>query len=108
MTRTSRRKYLLAAGAGFIATGALALTGAAHGADEGVGGPSHIYLTGIVRDFRERTAEGGHPDFERQPARGFGVYCGNISPQLGEDGKPVFTGEGFKVKSHWRDIAGRR
>lgn len=111
MTRTSHRKLFTAATAGFITTGAaLGLTAAASGADGAggdVGAPEIIYLTGIVRDFRERTAEGGHPDFERQPDHGFGLYCGNIATQLGPDKKPVFTGEGFKVKAAWRDSQGR-
>ncbi|MCL4209764.1 MAG: fibro-slime domain-containing protein [Phycisphaerales bacterium] len=69
--------------------------------------PPYIELTGLVRDFKERTVAGGHPDFERKPANGFGLYCGNVSPYLGEDGKPVFTGTGKKVTSQWKDSAGR-
>lgn len=69
--------------------------------------PPYIELTGLVRDFKERSVAGGHPDFERKPANGFGLYCGNISPYLGEDGKPVFTGTGKKVTSQWKDSAGR-
>ena len=71
--------------------------------------PETIELVGTVRDFKERTACGGHPDFERQPSRGFAQYCKNISEQLGSDGKPVFTGNGRKVKyqcsdSDWNPI----
>lgn len=69
--------------------------------------PSEVVLTGIVRDFRERSKPGGHPDFERQPSGGFGHYCDNISPMLGSDKKPVFRGGGFKVTSQWRDASGR-
>lgn len=67
--------------------------------------PEVIRLHGTVRDFRERGVPGGHPDFERQPDRGFGLYCGNVAPTLGGDGKPVFTGQGFRVKNdrQWRD-----
>ena len=36
--------------------------------------PSSIQLTGVVRDFKERSVAGGHPDFERQPSGGFGSY----------------------------------
>ncbi len=110
MTRTSNRKRITAASAGFIMTSALLLSGGASAADEGgadVAAPDFIYLTGIVRDFHERSHDNGHPDFERQPDHGFGLYCGNIASQLGEDGKPVFTGQGFKVKSQWRDSANR-
>ena len=32
--------------------------------------PTTVSLTGVVRDFRERTVAGGHPDFERRPAHG--------------------------------------
>ena len=69
--------------------------------------PLTVELTGIVRDFRERTAPGGHPDFERRPDHGFGHYAGNVAPQLGEDGKPVFTGSGFKVQEQWKDDENR-
>jgi len=68
--------------------------------------PEAIVLTGVVRDFKERTVEGGHPDFERRPARGFGQYVGNVAEQLDADGKPVFTGQGFKVGSQWKDSHG--
>jgi fibro-slime domain-containing protein len=76
------------------------------GGDAGESAPT-IDLTGVVRDFRERSAPDGHPDMERKPARGFGLYCGNISPVLGEDGKPVYTGAGFKVGNQWADSSGR-
>ena len=69
--------------------------------------PDTITLTGVVRDFLERTAPGGHPDFEREPDYSFGQYVGNIDPVLGADGKPVFTGEGRKVRNQWRDQSGR-
>lgn len=71
-------------------------------AQEG-GPPSVIYLTGIVRDFKEKTVPGGHQDFENRPATGFGRYSGNIATTLGDDGNPVFTGNGNKVASQWRD-----
>ncbi len=65
--------------------------------------PDVIYLTGIVRDFKEKTAQGGHPDFENRPSNGFGRYSGNIATTIGEDSKPVHTGGGYKVASQWRD-----
>ncbi len=68
--------------------------------------PEAITLTGIVRDFRERSLENGHTDFEKQPDEGFGHYMGNVAPQLGEDSKPVFTGSGKRVNSQWRDSDG--
>jgi len=71
--------------------------------------PSSITLVGVVRDFRERSRPGGHPDFERQPTRGFGHYCDNVQPALGPNKKPVFKGGGFKVKSgyEWKNSAGK-
>ncbi len=77
------------------------------GGSEGVDAPEFIELTGIVRDFHERTAANGHPDFEQKPDKGFAQYMGNIAPQLGDDGKPVFTGNGFKVSDQWEDSEGR-
>jgi fibro-slime domain-containing protein len=76
-------------------------------ASEGEGPPQVLELQGIVRDFRERTVEGGHPDFEVQPDAGFNHYVGNISGYLGDDKKPVFTGEGNKVRNQWRDAMSR-
>ena len=73
----------------------------------GIEAPATIELRGLVRDFRERTAPSGHPDFEVTPAHGYNIYCGNISPYLGDDGKPVFTGQGRKVHRNWRDSANR-
>ena len=69
--------------------------------------PATIELTGIVRDFRERTVPDGHPDFERQPATGFGHHIMNIDPTLGVDGKPQFVGGGRKQSGHFRDSSGR-
>lgn len=69
--------------------------------------PDEIRLGGIVRDFRERSVPGGHPDFERQPDYGFGHYAGNIELLLSDDGKPVFTGNGYKVSSQWKDSQSR-
>ncbi len=70
---------------------------------DGSGEPASIELTGVVRDFRERSDEDGHPDFERQPDHGFGHYAGNVSPYLGHDKKPVFVGDGHKVVEQWTD-----
>ncbi len=69
--------------------------------------PATIELTGIVRDFHERTHANGHPDFERAPSAGFGHYVGNVAPLLGADGNPVFTGTGSKLLQQYRDSAGR-
>lgn len=69
--------------------------------------PDWVVLTGVVRDFQERTVDGGHPDFERRPNRGFGYYVGNVGENLDAEGKPVFTGEGYKVGGQWRNSSGR-
>ena len=71
------------------------------------GPPQTITLTGVVRDFKEYTVPGGHPDFERTPTNGFAHYSANISQNLGADGKPVFLGGGKKVKTEWKDSSNR-
>jgi fibro-slime domain-containing protein len=68
--------------------------------------PESVVLTGIIRDFNEKTAENGHPDFENRPSSGFGHYVGNIGLQLNEEGKPVFTGNGRKLKRDFKDSSG--
>lgn len=65
--------------------------------------PSEIVVSGTVRDFNEKSNENGHPDFEQRPDHGFGLYSGNVASVIGEDRKPVYTGEGFKVLSQFRD-----
>ncbi len=65
-------------------------------------------LTGIVRDFRERTDNGGHPDFERRPPEGYRLYKGLVETFLDENGRPVFTGEGTVMRKSWRDWQGKR
>ncbi len=70
--------------------------------------PQQLDLQGIVRDFREKNAPGGHPDFEVTPEHGFKHYMGNVSPELGTDGNPVFTGTGHVVKKQWKDAQNRQ
>ena len=65
--------------------------------------PAVQYLTGVVRDFRPT-----HPDFNVVPSNGYGQYCGNIAEQLDSDGKPKFTGGGFRVAQQWRDKQSRQ
>ena len=67
--------------------------------------PAEMTLTGIVRDFKERSVDGGHTDFELRPAGGFGHYMNNIAPTLDADKKPVFQGGGKKVSRQWRTSA---
>ena len=85
--------------------GLLSSPDAAAGAGDDL--PEVLQLTGIVRDLRERTEDGGHPDFEAVPDHGFGHYVGNIATVLGPERKPVFTGNGHKVKRQWKDVTGR-
>lgn len=67
-----------------------------------------ITLTGVVRDFKGvAESGGGHPDFEIVPAGGYGHYTGNVANELSSTGNPVFTGQGKKVRTQWRDSAGR-
>lgn len=69
--------------------------------------PETLVLTGIARDFRERSVTSGHPDFERQPTRGFGHYVGLASDTLDADGKPTLATTGYKVTAQAQD-ANRR
>lgn len=94
---------LLAGCSAAIASMAGASPVAPGGSGDTVDLPEEITLTGIVRDFRERNAEGGHPDFERQPSGGFGQYVGMVSDYLDDDGKPVFNSTGLKLGSQWRN-----
>lgn len=69
--------------------------------------PGELTLTGVVRDFRERSVDGGHPDFEKRPDAGFGHYIKIVQDDLDEDGKPVFRSQGYKIGTQWRDGQGR-
>lgn len=93
---------------GFLAAAGVLgmLCGSAALAQEG-GSPETIEVVGTVRDFKERTEPGGHPDFEKRPDAGFARYVGNIAPVIGVDRVPAFTGEGYKIASNWRDSENR-
>lgn len=69
--------------------------------------PEQLRLTGIVRDFRERNVAGGHPDFEKKPDAGFGLYVDIADESLDADGKPVFRCTGHKVVTPAMDRYGR-
>jgi len=60
-----------------------------------------------VRDMKERSVTGGHPDFERQPSAGFAQYTKMVADDLDADSKPVMRSTGNKLTSDWRDAAGR-
>lgn len=96
----------LAAGCMFFAPVATS-TAAPKPLAEDVAAPATLVLTGIVRDFKEKGAAGGHVDFEVTPSRGYAQYCNNIEPTLGSDRKPVFKGGGKKVSKQWATSAGK-
>ncbi len=87
----------MAVAAGFLAPLATANGDVAEG----------IELTGVVRDFIEHSKPGGHPDFEVRPDSGFGHYTGNVASYLDADGKPVFVGNGHKIKAQWKNAQGQ-
>src|SRR4051812_33151938 len=62
--------------------------------------PTKLDLWGTVRDFLPSPA---HPDFNVTPSNGYGPYCGNVSASLDAEGKPVFTGNGWRVKKEAKD-----
>jgi fibro-slime domain-containing protein len=69
--------------------------------------PETVEITGIVRDFKAATEDGGHPDFENGgPVDG--RYAGSIAPLIGDDGRPVYTGNGARVGEQWRDVLHRQ
>jgi fibro-slime domain-containing protein len=113
MSSHTRLIFSSAACFGLMAlTGALSLPRAASHAAPFVAppadAPDHIVLTGIVRDFREKSVAGGHPDFENQPDNGFGLYSGNVAPKLDDEGRISWKGDGHKVSQQWRDKQGRQ
>jgi len=69
--------------------------------------PDTIELRGTVRDFQERSEDGGHTDFERKPGAGFGHFFNMVEDELDDDGKPIFRSYGFKKSQDWRDANGR-
>jgi hypothetical protein len=64
--------------------------------------PETLELTGVVRDFQR-----AHSDFGVVPALGYGHDAGNLALDLGEDGRPVYTGSGYRVAGQWTDRVGR-
>lgn len=95
---------LLAVAAGLVATTAV---GTPTPPDPYESLPASITLTGVVRDFKERTVTGGHTDFELNPSGSFGHFQNIVADELDSDGKPVFRSTGSKTTSNWRDSAGR-
>jgi fibro-slime domain-containing protein len=69
--------------------------------------PEVVRLKGVVRDFQELSEKNGHPDFEKKPGAGFGLYYGLVDDDLDDDGKPRFLSHGFKRTANWTDSDGR-
>ncbi len=76
--------------------------------DANDGLPTQIKLAGVARDFRERSENGGHPDFERRPSGGFGHYAYMVADELDDEGKPVFASTGTKVTRQYKDRSGNQ
>jgi fibro-slime domain-containing protein len=96
----------LVAAAG-TATATTGSGGACHEAAGDAEAPATLTIVGTVRDFRERSVTGGHPDFERAPTAGFGCYYEMVADTLDADGKPAHRSGGKKVSSHARNGAGQ-
>ncbi len=101
---------VLALSAGLWAAPALAQTSSTSGSSssDSYGNlPDSLTLTGVCRDFKDKPASGGHPDFEITPGGGFAHYQGMVADNLDSDGKPVFASTGFKVNTNWTNAAGQ-
>ncbi len=81
-----------------VVWGALSLTTTSVSAQDPAEDPQFLELSVHIRDFGP-----DHPDFDVTPSDGYGYSMGNIAPRLDADGKPVFTGEGYRVSRDWRD-----
>ena len=104
----SRSKYV-AAGFLVLAAGVASMAPASRTSDPYANLPATLSLTGVVRDFRERSVTGGHPDFERPPSAGFGHFVNMVNDNLGSEGKPAMRGTagGNKLTANFRDSSGR-
>jgi fibro-slime domain-containing protein len=99
---------LLAGGAGFMSVASNDAYASLSSDPDYSNMPEEITLTGTVRDFRERSVEGGHPDFQRRPSSGFGQYLGMVADYLSDDGKPVMASTGVKISGQWKDAQNRK
>ena len=104
--RPYSKSLICASTIGLLAGGLTLGAGAGSSSEASDENQDVLILTGVVRDFKERTAEGGHPDFERQPSGGFGHYVRSVSETLGADGKPVYEGDGRKLKRQFKNSSG--
>lgn len=79
---------------GYALGAAIAGDGAASsgiGSGSGNGPQACSTIVGVVRDFKERSAPGGHPDF--QAYLGGVPYRGLVGMELGSDRKPVYASQ---------------
>lgn len=96
---------MLAATLGFFGPSSVSASSAA--ADQYSNLPGSLTLSGIVRDFQEKSVARGHADFERDPTRGFAHYVNEVADDLDSNGKPVFLSTGNKVTTQAKDAQGR-
>ncbi len=68
--------------------------------------PDTLQLDCVIRDFKPKQAEGGHPDFE---SFGGTTTVGLVADELSADGKPYSSGDlrGFKIATEFKDSQGR-
>ncbi|MFG0275512.1 MAG: fibro-slime domain-containing protein [Phycisphaerales bacterium] len=105
MIRNHRMMSVCAVGAGLLGLACPETAMAFQFGNADPNDPSTVELVGLVRDFRAHNADGGHPDFGREPADGSGLTMGLVETTLDAEGKPVFTGMGRFVEQQWRDSA---
>ncbi|MHC4909798.1 MAG: fibro-slime domain-containing protein [Planctomycetota bacterium] len=64
-------------------------------------GTQRSELAITIRDFSSE-----HPDFNIVPSTGYGATAGCVKQALGADGRPVLSGEGWRVTKPWRNAVG--
>ncbi len=74
--------------------------------DEGADNvPQTMVLNAVIRDFKPKAWDGGHPDFE---SFGGTTTVGLVQQYLDEDGKPAMADlRGMTIKKEYRDSEGR-
>ncbi len=109
-------KQITCVGALMVMAGSIAFIPAAHAGmsssmEEGMEEqednlPDTLELGCIIRDFKPKRWDGGHPDFESFSGT---TTVGLVAEYLGEDRKPVSSGDlrGMKIQSEFKDSQGR-
>ncbi|MEY3142672.1 MAG: hypothetical protein RLY21_1165 [Planctomycetota bacterium] len=81
-------------------------TGLAGGTGSASTYPEFFEISGTIRDFRDFTQSGGHPDFDN-PSRAGGHRAGMVKSTLSSDGKPqLLTGAVKAIRTQFRDALG--